>query len=100
MTAATSSRHMPITYDDIAEHTPDAILARLLEERPDIGELVLKANENRAQAIEAAEAAERAERERKDRKTLERHGGRGEGCRGGTGTQGDSRSRGGNSETA
>ncbi|KAI8555000.1 hypothetical protein RHMOL_Rhmol05G0139900 [Rhododendron molle] len=66
-TAATSSRHMPITYDDIAEHTPDAILARLLEERPDIGEIVLKAKEDRARAIEAAEAAERAERERKDR---------------------------------
>ncbi|KAI8536109.1 hypothetical protein RHMOL_Rhmol10G0230800 [Rhododendron molle] len=67
VTAATSSRHVPITYDDIAEHTPDAILARLLEERPDIGELVLKAKENRARAIEAAEAAERAARERKDK---------------------------------
>ncbi|KAI8571970.1 hypothetical protein RHMOL_Rhmol01G0162400 [Rhododendron molle] len=65
--AATSSRHVPITYDDIAEHTPDAILARLLEERPDIGELVLKAKEDRARAVEAAETAERAERERKDR---------------------------------
>ncbi|KAI8559928.1 hypothetical protein RHMOL_Rhmol04G0214500 [Rhododendron molle] len=67
VTAATSSRHVPITYDDIAEHTPDAILARLLEERPDIGELVLKAKEDRARAIEAVEAAERAEKERKDR---------------------------------
>ncbi|KAI8547543.1 hypothetical protein RHMOL_Rhmol07G0204300 [Rhododendron molle] len=67
VTAATSSRHVPITYDDIAEHTPDAILARLLEERPDIGELVLKAKEDRARAVEAAKAAERAERERKDR---------------------------------
>ncbi|KAI8568263.1 hypothetical protein RHMOL_Rhmol02G0184400 [Rhododendron molle] len=67
VTAATSSRHVPITYYDIAEHAPDAILARLLEERPDIGELVLKAKEDRARAIEAAEAAERAEREMKDR---------------------------------
>ncbi|KAI8537838.1 hypothetical protein RHMOL_Rhmol09G0055200 [Rhododendron molle] len=67
VTAATSSRHVPITYDDITEHTPDAILARLLEERPDIGELVLKAKEDRARAVEAAETAERAERERKDR---------------------------------
>ncbi|KAI8536173.1 hypothetical protein RHMOL_Rhmol10G0235600 [Rhododendron molle] len=66
-TAATSSRHLPITYGDIAEHTPDEIVARLLEERPDIGEIVLKAKEDRARAIEAAEAAERAERERKDR---------------------------------
>ncbi|KAI8559702.1 hypothetical protein RHMOL_Rhmol04G0194600 [Rhododendron molle] len=38
-----------------------------MEERPDIGEIVLKAKEDRARAIEAAEAAERAERERKDR---------------------------------
>ncbi|KAI8542673.1 hypothetical protein RHMOL_Rhmol08G0156700 [Rhododendron molle] len=67
VTAATSSRHMPITYDDIAKHKPDEILARLLEERPDIGEIVLKAKEDRARAVEAAEAAERAERERKDR---------------------------------
>ncbi|KAI8571325.1 hypothetical protein RHMOL_Rhmol01G0111000 [Rhododendron molle] len=67
VTAATSSRHIPITFDDITEHTPDEILARLLEERPDIGEIVLKAKEDRARAIEAAEDAERAERERKDR---------------------------------
>ncbi|KAI8536034.1 hypothetical protein RHMOL_Rhmol10G0224100 [Rhododendron molle] len=67
VTAATSSRHIPITFDEIAEHTPDEILARLLEERPDIGKYVLKAKEDRARAVEAAEAAERAERERKDR---------------------------------
>ncbi|KAI8535881.1 hypothetical protein RHMOL_Rhmol10G0209000 [Rhododendron molle] len=66
VTAATSSRHVPITYDDIAEHTPDAILARLLEGRPDIGELVLKAKEDRARAVEAAETAEGAEREREE----------------------------------
>ncbi|KAI8571978.1 hypothetical protein RHMOL_Rhmol01G0163000 [Rhododendron molle] len=47
--AATSSRHVQITYDDIAEHAPDELVARLLAERPDIGE---------------AEAAARAERER------------------------------------
>ncbi|KAI8555066.1 hypothetical protein RHMOL_Rhmol05G0145800 [Rhododendron molle] len=70
VTAATSSRHIPITFDDIAEHTPDEILARLLEERPDIGEYVLKAKEDRARATEAAEAAERAERERKDSEDL------------------------------
>ncbi|KAI8538430.1 hypothetical protein RHMOL_Rhmol09G0102700 [Rhododendron molle] len=61
VTAATSSRHTPITFDDIAEHTPDKILAKLLEERPDIGEIVLKSKEDRARAIESAEAAERAE---------------------------------------
>ncbi|KAI8530397.1 hypothetical protein RHMOL_Rhmol11G0055200 [Rhododendron molle] len=61
--AATSSRHMPITYDDIAEHAPDELVARLLAERPDIGEIVLKAKEDRARTIEAAEAAARAERE-------------------------------------
>ncbi|KAI8572564.1 hypothetical protein RHMOL_Rhmol01G0209500 [Rhododendron molle] len=70
VTAATSSRHIPITFDDIAEHTPDEVLARLLEERLDIGEHVLKAKEDRARAIEAAEAGERAERERKDSEDL------------------------------
>ncbi|KAI8554994.1 hypothetical protein RHMOL_Rhmol05G0139300 [Rhododendron molle] len=63
-TAATSSRHVPITFDDIAEHTPDEILAKLLEDNPAIGEYVLKAKEDRARAIEAVEAAGRAERER------------------------------------
>ncbi|KAI8572910.1 hypothetical protein RHMOL_Rhmol01G0237700 [Rhododendron molle] len=62
--AATSSRHVPITYDDIAEHAPDEILARVLEKHPEIGEYVLKAKEDRAKAIEAAEAAARAERDR------------------------------------
>ncbi|KAI8535752.1 hypothetical protein RHMOL_Rhmol10G0198200 [Rhododendron molle] len=65
--AATSSRHVPITFDEIAEHTPNEILARLLEERPDIGEYVLKAKEERARAVEAGVAAEKAERKRKDR---------------------------------
>ncbi|KAI8555057.1 hypothetical protein RHMOL_Rhmol05G0144900 [Rhododendron molle] len=64
VTAATSSRHVPITKDDIAEHLPDDMLARLLEERPDIGEIVLKAKEERARAVAAWEAAEKAERER------------------------------------
>ncbi|KAI8550652.1 hypothetical protein RHMOL_Rhmol06G0123900 [Rhododendron molle] len=61
--AATSSRHMPISYDDIAEHTPDEILARVLEQHPEIGEYILKAKEDRARVVEAAEAAARAERE-------------------------------------
>ncbi|KAI8563674.1 hypothetical protein RHMOL_Rhmol03G0127600 [Rhododendron molle] len=34
LTAATSSRLIPITFDDIAEHTPDEILARLLGSAP------------------------------------------------------------------
>ncbi|KAI8571955.1 hypothetical protein RHMOL_Rhmol01G0161200 [Rhododendron molle] len=61
--AATSSRHVPVTYDDIAEHTPDEILARVLEQHPEIGEYILKAKEDRAKTVEAAEAAARAERE-------------------------------------
>ncbi|KAI8547495.1 hypothetical protein RHMOL_Rhmol07G0200300 [Rhododendron molle] len=61
--AATSSRHVPITYADIAEHAPDELLVKLLEDHPVIGEYVLKAEEDRARAIEAAEAAARAERE-------------------------------------
>ncbi|KAI8571790.1 hypothetical protein RHMOL_Rhmol01G0146300 [Rhododendron molle] len=61
--AATSSRHVPITYADIAEHAPDELLAKLLEDHPVIGEYMLKAKEDRARAIEAAEAAARAERE-------------------------------------
>ncbi|KAI8572020.1 hypothetical protein RHMOL_Rhmol01G0166500 [Rhododendron molle] len=65
--AATSSSHVPITKQDIAEHLPDDRLARLLEENPEIGEIVLKAKEERAQAIAAWEAAEKAKRERKDR---------------------------------
>ncbi|KAI8530000.1 hypothetical protein RHMOL_Rhmol11G0020100 [Rhododendron molle] len=62
--AATSSRHVPITYDDIAEHAPDELVARLLAELPDIGEIVSKDKEDRARVIEEAEAAARAERER------------------------------------
>ncbi|KAI8568463.1 hypothetical protein RHMOL_Rhmol02G0201600 [Rhododendron molle] len=61
---ATSSRHVPITYADIAEHAPDELLAKLLEDHPVIGEYVLKAKEDRARAIEEAEAVARAERER------------------------------------
>ncbi|KAI8568373.1 hypothetical protein RHMOL_Rhmol02G0193500 [Rhododendron molle] len=45
VTMATSSRHVPITKDDIAEHLPVDMLARLLEAHPDIGEIVLKAKE-------------------------------------------------------
>ncbi|KAI8535253.1 hypothetical protein RHMOL_Rhmol10G0159500 [Rhododendron molle] len=62
--AATSSSHVPITKHDIAVHLPDNRLARLLEENPEIGEIVLKAKEVRARAIAASEAVERAERER------------------------------------
>ncbi|KAI8559769.1 hypothetical protein RHMOL_Rhmol04G0199800 [Rhododendron molle] len=62
--AATSSRHVPITYADIAEHAPDELLAKLLEDHPVIGEYVLKAKEDQARAIEEAEAVARAERER------------------------------------
>ncbi|KAI8559815.1 hypothetical protein RHMOL_Rhmol04G0204100 [Rhododendron molle] len=63
-TAATSSSHVSVTKYDIAEHLPDEMLAKLLEDNPTIGEMVLKAKEDRARAIEASEAAERAERER------------------------------------
>ncbi|KAI8538461.1 hypothetical protein RHMOL_Rhmol09G0105800 [Rhododendron molle] len=59
--------HRPITKYDVAEHLPDEALAKLLEDYPAIGELVLKAKEDRARAIEALEAAERAERERVER---------------------------------
>ncbi|KAI8530044.1 hypothetical protein RHMOL_Rhmol11G0023900 [Rhododendron molle] len=62
--AATSSRHVPITYADIAEHAPDELLAKLLEDHPVIGEYVLKAKEDRARAIEEAEAVARAGTER------------------------------------
>ncbi|KAI8572137.1 hypothetical protein RHMOL_Rhmol01G0175400 [Rhododendron molle] len=65
--AATSSRHVPVTKQDIAEHLPDDRLARLLEENPDVGEIVLGAKEERARAIAAWEATEKPERERKDR---------------------------------
>ncbi|KAI8535784.1 hypothetical protein RHMOL_Rhmol10G0200900 [Rhododendron molle] len=47
------------------EHLPDEKLAKLLEDNPMIGEMVLKAKEERARAIVVAEAAERAEREHK-----------------------------------
>ncbi|KAI8530435.1 hypothetical protein RHMOL_Rhmol11G0058000 [Rhododendron molle] len=42
------------------------MLAKLLEENPKISEKVLRAKEERAQAIAASEAAERAEREQKE----------------------------------
>ncbi|KAI8559726.1 hypothetical protein RHMOL_Rhmol04G0196500 [Rhododendron molle] len=45
----------------------DEALAKLLEDNPAIGELVLKAKKERARAIAASEAAERVERERKER---------------------------------
>ncbi|KAI8529860.1 hypothetical protein RHMOL_Rhmol11G0006900 [Rhododendron molle] len=61
VTAATSSHHVPITYADIAEHAPDELLAKLLEDHPIIGEYVFKAKEDRARAIEEAEAAAKAE---------------------------------------
>ncbi|KAI8568944.1 hypothetical protein RHMOL_Rhmol02G0239900 [Rhododendron molle] len=63
-TAATSLSHVPVTKYDIAEHLPDEMLAKLLEDNPTIREVVLKAKEDRARAIEASEAAERAKRER------------------------------------
>ncbi|KAI8572228.1 hypothetical protein RHMOL_Rhmol01G0181800 [Rhododendron molle] len=65
--AATSSRHVPVTYDDIAEHTPDEILARVLEQHPEIGEYILKAKEDRealgprVSAVAEAGALERPE---------------------------------------
>ncbi|KAI8555230.1 hypothetical protein RHMOL_Rhmol05G0158400 [Rhododendron molle] len=52
---------------DVAEHLPDEALAKLLEDNPAIGELVLKAKEERARAIAATEATERAKRERKEK---------------------------------
>ncbi|KAI8542633.1 hypothetical protein RHMOL_Rhmol08G0152800 [Rhododendron molle] len=57
-TVVTSSSHMPITKYDVAEHLPDEMLAKLLEDNPTIGKLVLKAKEDRARAIEASEATE------------------------------------------
>ncbi|KAI8563428.1 hypothetical protein RHMOL_Rhmol03G0110600 [Rhododendron molle] len=89
VTATTSSSHMPITFDDIAEHTPDEILAKLLEDNPAIGEYVLKAKKNRARAIEASEATEKAERESRARRVGGGYRGRGEGSRGGTGAEGE-----------
>ncbi|KAI8559935.1 hypothetical protein RHMOL_Rhmol04G0215200 [Rhododendron molle] len=72
-TSATSSRHVPVTKQDIAEHLPDDRLARLLEANPEIGEIVLKAKEERAWAIAAWEAAEKVEREReRERERIER----------------------------
>ncbi|KAI8559739.1 hypothetical protein RHMOL_Rhmol04G0197800 [Rhododendron molle] len=62
-TAATSSSHVPITKYDVVEHLPDKMLAKLLKDNPVIGEMVLKAKEDRARAIEASEAAKRAGRE-------------------------------------
>ncbi|KAI8574623.1 hypothetical protein RHMOL_Rhmol01G0368500 [Rhododendron molle] len=63
-TAATSSRHVPVTLADVAENTPDEVVAKLLEDYPVIGEMVLRAKEERARVIAAWEAAARAERER------------------------------------
>ncbi|KAI8546934.1 hypothetical protein RHMOL_Rhmol07G0158200 [Rhododendron molle] len=61
--AATSSRHAPVTKQDIAEHLPDDRLAKLLEENPDVVEIVLKAKEERARAIAAWEAEGAAQRD-------------------------------------
>ncbi|KAI8568130.1 hypothetical protein RHMOL_Rhmol02G0173400 [Rhododendron molle] len=69
-TEATSSSHVPITKYDITEHLPDAMLTKLLEENPLIGEMVLRAKEERARAIAASEAAERTEREQKENEDL------------------------------
>ncbi|KAI8554999.1 hypothetical protein RHMOL_Rhmol05G0139800 [Rhododendron molle] len=66
----TSSSHIPITKYDVAKHLPDEASAKLLEDNPMIGEIVLKAKEERAQAIAASEAAARAEREQKERDEL------------------------------
>ncbi|KAI8546937.1 hypothetical protein RHMOL_Rhmol07G0158500 [Rhododendron molle] len=68
--AATSSSHVLITKYDIAEHLPDDLLAKLLGENPEIGEIVLRAKEERARAIAASEAAERAEREQRMERTF------------------------------
>ncbi|KAI8568954.1 hypothetical protein RHMOL_Rhmol02G0240900 [Rhododendron molle] len=46
------------------------MLAKLLEDNPIIGEMVLKAKEERARAIATSEAAERAEREQKEGEDL------------------------------
>ncbi|KAI8555143.1 hypothetical protein RHMOL_Rhmol05G0151500 [Rhododendron molle] len=69
-TAASSSSHRPITKYYVAEHLPDEALVKLLEDNPMIGEIVLKAKEDRARAIAAMEAAARAEREQKEREEL------------------------------
>ncbi|KAI8559890.1 hypothetical protein RHMOL_Rhmol04G0211000 [Rhododendron molle] len=60
---ATSLSHRSITKYDVAEHLPDEALAKLLEDNPMIGEIVLKVKEDWARAIATSEAAERAERE-------------------------------------
>ncbi|KAI8542864.1 hypothetical protein RHMOL_Rhmol08G0173100 [Rhododendron molle] len=49
------------------EEETSEIPVELLEENPEIGEIVLKAKEEQARAIATWEAAEKAERERKDR---------------------------------
>ncbi|KAI8571964.1 hypothetical protein RHMOL_Rhmol01G0161800 [Rhododendron molle] len=69
-TATTSSSHIPITKYDVAKHLPDKMLVKLLEDSPMIGEMVLKAKEERARAIVEAEAAERAKREQKEGEEL------------------------------
>ncbi|KAI8563794.1 hypothetical protein RHMOL_Rhmol03G0136800 [Rhododendron molle] len=68
--AATSSNNILIIKYDVAEHLPDEALAKLLEDNPMIGEIVLKAKEERAWAIAASEATARAEREQKEREEL------------------------------
>ncbi|KAI8530083.1 hypothetical protein RHMOL_Rhmol11G0027700 [Rhododendron molle] len=45
--AATLSSLIPITKYNVTEHLPDEALAKLLEDNPMIGEIVLKAKEDR-----------------------------------------------------
>ncbi|KAI8538484.1 hypothetical protein RHMOL_Rhmol09G0107300 [Rhododendron molle] len=58
--------HWPITKHDVAKHLSDEALAKVLEDNPIVGEIVLKAKEDRAREIAALEAVETAERERKE----------------------------------
>ncbi|KAI8551447.1 hypothetical protein RHMOL_Rhmol06G0186500 [Rhododendron molle] len=90
-TAAISSSHRQITKYDVTEHLTDEALAKLLEDNPAIRELVLKAKEDQARAIEASEATERAKREKVKR---ERCGGGGKGQKRGPVATSDSCGRG------
>ncbi|KAI8572763.1 hypothetical protein RHMOL_Rhmol01G0225500 [Rhododendron molle] len=64
--AATLSSHRQITKYGVAEHLPNEALAKVLEDNPMIGEIVLKAKEERARAIAASEAVARAKRKQKE----------------------------------
>ncbi|KAI8530358.1 hypothetical protein RHMOL_Rhmol11G0051600 [Rhododendron molle] len=63
----TLSSYGPITNHDVAEYLSDEALAKLIEDNPSIGLIVLKAKEDWATEIAASVATERAERERKER---------------------------------